>query len=126
MKTREEILKLIEDGGGKYIVKGIEFIKENNIDIKASVDGIVFYLWDHFDKISDFYFSSGAKLCQLKDVNIASEKLADYLGIDLGLNTIKITNEKEVIKEVVKSDPRQEGKIEAYENLLLKRKVTLE
>lgn len=130
----EELKKKITDGNGKWIVKdGFEFRSENEdgtIHVKCDTEnefGGGFLMASKNGDFTQFYIISSI---EIKDINKHlnfCQTLIDILGIG---NEVKIGSvvtkevEVEVIKEVY--NPKSEGMIEAYEKLLLGRKVTLE
>ncbi len=127
----ENLKKNIVLGNGKWEPKeDFIFTQEDDGTIYAKCNreneiGIAFLMTHSGGNFMDFYIQSG---CSIKDINKNirfTKMLNDILEIGVSIESV---TEKEVKVEVEKIviDEKSKGTIEAYEKLLIGRKVTLE
>jgi len=139
IKTRVELMEKIKENDGYWIPKenllftveqeasGTEFPKALVNDRRS------FNLWSHLDTVDEFILSGND---YIKDAGSVYEDflvISNFFGIEQKeihiperVVEVEKIKEVEVIKEVKIKDERELGMIEAYENILLARKITLE
>lgn len=140
IKTREELLDKINKEGGKWNPQdGISFeILEDGATksaVKAVVDGVGFYLWNHVDEVSGMLCSEYIRVNEMERMVNAVIKLRAFFGIVVEdqfksySSTIIVEDDsskaEEFNDEMEEEICRLQGKVSVYEDLFTK-KVTLE
>lgn len=135
MKTRKDLLKLIDENGGTYEENSVFFKRENDKDdtVEArSHDGkFRVLMWDDENYISGAEFNFLSQYLEHRDF---ITKFAYVIGFDLGLDTkVEVEKRVEVIKEVTTESEETKaklierdrllGKVDAYENILIGRNI---
>lgn len=130
IKTRQELLNLfVGDVQRLEVTPEITLIKDYMEDnsiraiVKIGNDEISLVLWNHLDSTEDFYVIDN----KLSNLNLAKSVslFQDYCGIPINDAT---STTKIIYQDVVKEGENQKslGMIEAYEKILLTKKITIE
>lgn len=129
--NREEILKKCSENDGTWeAVKNITFATEGAdtggvlCHIKVDDEEVVFWMMSHHKKLTDGIFKDNAKLETIAYYFRAAVILAAFFEIDLP----SLPKPEIVTKEVATISTehlKMEGKIEAYEKLLIGRDIQI-
>jgi hypothetical protein len=138
--TRQDLLNSIESVHGPFVKNGITFEKTtpDGTVIARDVEdsNIKAYLWNHNERGRDFCID-GFKLKNMRRELNFIKRLADIVKVELDIeDTIDVTDhpvfdeavlklEKEV-RETKLVAERKSGMVEAYEKLLINRKVQID
>lgn len=132
MKTKEEIIALIKAQPNKELIYrdiSLDLDTDNQGEvIKCFYGGIVLTLWSHYGSdINNFYVTSmNNGFEQINSLITIYSQLAEFVGFDLHIdNTITLQKDVLVEKVVEVKNEKDAGKVEAYENILLKRNITI-
>lgn len=118
--------KIRAQGNTLKTENGIEFKVTEGNSVKALVDDVGFILYNHFSKVGNFALYGGfTKFDTIERNTRAHMKLASLFGYKFDQNLFGSKGgENEIEKEV--DIEKLAGMVEAYEKLLIGRRVTIE
>lgn len=123
MKTKE-LREKIKNAGGKIEIEGLKFqyTEGSDVDIYDEYELVAYISSSRND--DDLASEAASAVSAIKHINVLN-KIAIFFGIEVnGVKPITVT--KEVQVGVDESEKHKlAGKVEAYENILLKRELTV-
>jgi len=127
MKRKEIVEKIKQEEGGRWNIRGLEFrIDGEDGTIHVSSEGFSAFLMNHCeDDMNKWHFSSTKDLENVNELIRFAQKIIDVVEADI---RIAGSIERQIIKEVNPEHDdfmKAKGHIEAYENIMLGRSITI-